>query len=221
MITFEAWPKTPRLNRDNTTITEKIDGTNAAVIIQKMDFLDIWGKDVRDYGAVAWVPGVDDHQWVYLVGAQSRKRLLSRSSDNYGFAHWVLDNASELVALLGVGRHFGEWWGQGIQRRYGMNHKVFSLFNYHRFSKLAQEWHDWRNRAKAIYMTVVPLLGVGKFSDILIQDTLDDLRWGGSVATAEWGVQFDRPEGIIIRHAELGGNMKVLLENDDVPKSLQ
>ena len=31
-LTFEAWPKIARLNRD-CIITEKIDGTNAAVIV--------------------------------------------------------------------------------------------------------------------------------------------------------------------------------------------
>ena len=101
---FKEWPKTPRLNRD-ITITEKIDGTNAAVIIS-------------DEGAVS---------------AQSRSRLITpgKSTDNYGFAGWVEKNANTLLTDLGPGYHYGEWWGAGIQRGYGCSPgvKVFSLFN--------------------------------------------------------------------------------------------
>ncbi len=97
---FVGWPKTPRLFRD-VTITEKIDGTNAAVIV--------------DGGTV--------------VAAQSRKRIITPDSDNHGFARWAYTHADQLGELLGPGHHFGEWWGSGIQRGYRLNHKRFSLFN--------------------------------------------------------------------------------------------
>lgn len=215
MIEFEAWPKTPRLSAERTSITEKIDGTNAAVIIESLGPEGLESFNPDPIGTTVVV----DYE-MYLVGAQSRKRLITPDSDNYGFANWVWSNAHELVTLLGPGRHFGEWWGQGIQRRYDMDRKVFSLFNYFRFSKIAQQWHGWRERARAINMTTVPLLHVGKFSDLVIQDVLEDLRVRGSVASAEWMSPFDRPEGIIIRHADLGGNLKAFVENDDVPKSV-
>ena len=213
MITFEAWPKISRLSRANTTITEKIDGTNGAVIIQPVDiespmFIADTPSKVIQFG--------DD--W-FEVAAQSRKRIIEPGDDNYGFARWVWDNAKELADLLGVGRHFGEWWGQGIQRGYGMDRKVFSLFNYHRFSKIAQERHDWRNRANTINMSTVPLLDVGKFSDVSIKKAIDSLRENGSFASAEWGSNFPKPEGVVIYHSELKGSLKAFLENDDVPKS--
>jgi hypothetical protein len=214
MIEFEAWPKTPRLSNGGVTITEKIDGTNACIVIFP-------GYTTGD-PVPEEVIGAFEFQGVgYYVAAQSRKRMITPENDNAGFARWVKSNAEELVDLLGPGRHFGEWWGQGIQRRYNMDRKVFSLFNYHRFSKIAQERHDWRNRANAINVSMVPLIHVGRFSDAAIAESLNILRQNGSFASAEWGVRFDRPEGVIIRHRDLGGNLKAFVENDDVPKSMQ
>lgn len=99
---FQAWPKIPRWQNETYVITEKIDGTNGCII-------------VTDYGDVF---------------AQSRSRILDQSSDgdNYGFCKWVTGNRDDLLKL-GVGYHFGEWWGKGIQRSYGMTERVFSLFN--------------------------------------------------------------------------------------------
>lgn len=111
-ITFEAWPKTPRLNR-SMIVTEKIDGSNAAIIIT---------EDGR-------------------VGAQSRNRLIEPGNDNYGFAKWVHENAGALVDTLGPGRHFGEWWGSSIQRAYGLTkgERRFSLFNTDRWEESADD----------------------------------------------------------------------------------
>lgn len=217
-IEFEGWPKTPRLSNGGVTITEKIDGTNACVIIFPIDTVEAWGQDAIDHGGVAWVHDPVRADIQYLVGAQSRKRLIFPDADNAGFARWVQDNAAELVDLLGPGRHFGEWWGQGIQRRYGMDHKVFSLFNWHKWSKVAKDWDEWSERARGVNMTYVPALYIGKFSDVNIQNTLDFLRENGSVAAAEWGVTGQPAEGVVIRHRDLGGNLKAFVENDDVPK---
>jgi hypothetical protein len=218
-IEFEAWPKTPRLSNGGVTITEKIDGTNACVVIVPVNPVEAWGHAATVFGGIGWAYGNEGHP-KYLVGAQSRKRLIFPDDDNAGFARWVYDNVEELAELLGPGRHFGEWWGQGIQRRYDMDRKVFSLFNTHRWGKVAQEREDWHERARAINMAIVPMLYQGKFSDQAIESCLTVLRQNGSFASAEWGVTFGRPEGIIIRHRDLGGNLKAFVENDDVPKSV-
>lgn len=104
---FRAWPSTPRLFRD-IVITEKIDGTNACIIISE-DGSEVW--------------------------AQSRKKLITPDDDNAGFARWVADNAGALADTLGPGYHFGEWWGSKIQRTYGLvnGDKRFSLFNVNRY----------------------------------------------------------------------------------------
>lgn len=101
-VEFREWPKIPRWSNENYVITEKIDGTNGCII-------------VTDYGDIF---------------AQSRSRILDESSvgDNFGFCKWVHGNKDELLKL-GTGYHYGEWWGYGIQRGYGLADRKFSLFN--------------------------------------------------------------------------------------------
>jgi tRNA-binding EMAP/Myf-like protein len=67
------------------------------------------------------------------VIAQSRSQLLDGATDNMGFASWVAGNASYFASLkqdepLVV---FGEWCGQGIQKRAAISQiarKVFVVF---------------------------------------------------------------------------------------------
>lgn len=218
MIEFEDFGKTPRLNRAGSmTISEKIDGSNAAVVIEPVEHPADTAESLGGFRLVAG-PGYD-----YVVGAQSRNRLIfpGKSRDNAGFAGWVDFNAEALVDLLGPGRHFGEWWGQGVQRGYGLDHKVFSLFNTRRWLKLNDQREGWLSAALAIQMDVVPELYTGAFSDQAIRDSLDRLKIFGSKAAENWGVLGRKAEGVIIYHHELRGKMKAFIENDDVPKSLQ
>lgn len=99
---FKPWPKISRMKSGvGVTITEKIDGTNACIIIEQ-------GK---------------------LTGVQSRQRLISPGDDNFGFAFWVYDNEEALLGL-GDGYHFGEWAGPGIQKNpHNLPEKRFYLFN--------------------------------------------------------------------------------------------
>lgn len=80
MITFKEWPKTPRLLRD-IVITEKIDGTNAAIGIVPAE-----GVIVGDPAVITEIT-VDSGE-TFAVYAQSRTRLITpgKSTDNYGFA---------------------------------------------------------------------------------------------------------------------------------------
>lgn len=177
MPEFRAWPKTPRLRRP-VTITEKIDGTNAAIIV-----------------------GPNDE-----VSAQSRKRIITPAEDNFGFAAWVHENAGYLADALGEGYHYGEWWGSGIQRRYGMDKKVFSLFNTRRYADVDFDMDELR---------VVPVLYRGDFSEEVIDAQLDLLRAGGSYAAPG----FMNPEGVCVYHEDANQVFKVLIENDHLPKS--
>lgn len=107
LVDFKPWPKIPRDNPFNVTITEKIDGTNACIIIQ-------------------------DGQ---IVGVQSRRRFIYQHADNYGFAGWVSRNEEELLKL-GEGYHYGEWAGIGIQGNpHNLPDKQFFLFNTFRWNK--------------------------------------------------------------------------------------
>lgn len=177
---FIAWPKTPRLFRD-VTITEKIDGTNAAVIVTELG-----------------------------IGAQSRNRLISPDADNAGFAKWVAEHADFLAATLGPGHHFGEWWGSGIQRGYGLTNgnKLFSLFNTAKWAGL-----DASPDADAIGLGVVPTLYIGPFDTDEIWLSLERLANFGSVAAPG----FDRPEGVCIFHHASRQVFKATLDGD-LPK---
>lgn len=207
MIEFQAWPKTPRLFRD-IVITEKIDGTNAAVVIEELGTGDF--EPIPD--VVVSQPRVNGVR--YAVGAQSRKRLLTLEQDNFGFAGWVHDNATALVKFLGPGRHFGEWWGHGIQRGYGLakGERGFSLFNValHR---------DIGSRSDYLLHSV-PVLYEGEFTQYAIEGALDDLRLNGSLAATVDGRGYGNPEGIIMYHSASNSTFKVLLDRDDTPKSL-
>lgn len=170
---FVSFGKIARLSRP-CVVTEKIDGTNASVFV---------GED----GTVI---------------AGSRTRWITPEDDNFGFAAWVRDNREELLGL-GVGHHYGEWWGRGIQRGYGLNDKRFSLFN-------TKRWGETRPAC----CSVVPILYSGEFSTVAVVEALSDLHAGGSVAAPG----FMKPEGVVVYH--VAGNLlfKKTIEKDEEPK---
>lgn len=174
-VEFVEWPKTSRLFRD-ITITEKIDGTNA-------------GINIAEDGTCV---------------AQSRTRCLTDDlPDNYGFRTWVLANSVGLFETLGPGRHFGEWWGRGIQRGYGLDHKRFSLFN-------TAKWGEVDLSAVS-GLGVVPVLSHYTFDTGFIKAVLHFLAQEGSVAAPG----YNRPEGICVYHHASNNVFKVLIENDE------
>ena len=175
---FRGWPKTARLFRD-IIVTEKLDGTNAAVII---------GEDERS------------------VAAQSRNRLVmpGKTTDNHGFAAWVELNAADLAITLGPGYHYGEWWGNGIARGYGLaqGDKRFSLFNTEKYG--------------GVDLRLVPGLGLVPVLDRAAMDTrligwwLEELRATGSRAAPN----YMKPEGVCVFHVASNKVFKVTIEND-------
>lgn len=173
---FQAFAKIARLNRE-VIVTEKIDGTNGLIWIAE--------------------DGV-------TMRAGSRSRWIEPGDDNFGFAYWVSKNAEEL-RKLGPGYHYGEWWGSGIQRKYGLTEKRFSLFNVHR-------WADDAMRPACCY--VVPELARGLDIRREADIALAMLRQNGSYAAEG----FDKPEGIVVFHTASGALFKVTLEKDEAPK---
>jgi hypothetical protein len=193
---FSGFPKMARLSRE-CIITEKIDGTNGQILIT---------PDGR-----------------FFVG--SRTRWITPQADNFGFATWANAHRDELVAGLGIGRHFGEWWGRGIQRNYGLSERRFSLFNAGRWCPVGSVPQpivpgDPRAEIKLqdvapACCSVVPVLYRGKFDTEVCEAVLTKLRETGSLASP-W---FEKPEGIVVWH--LAGNVgfKKTIEDDEVPKS--
>jgi hypothetical protein len=196
---FEGFGKIARLSRD-MVITEKIDGTNAQIVIEPTEN----GK--ADNNATVLI-NTDDFG-LCLVYVGSRKRWITPRDDNYGFAKWVVDNVEELIQL-GPGTHFGEWWGSGVNRGYGLTNgeRRFSLFNTKR----------WNDDNVPSCCSVVPLLYEGLFDTGTINLELRRLEAFGSVAAPG----FMRPEGVIIYHVASGTYFKRTIEKDQLPKGVQ
>ena len=108
---------------------------------------------------------------------------------------------------LGVGFHYGEWWGQGIQRGYGLKEKRFSLFN-------TSRWSDDSVRPACCH--VVPVLHTEMFDTETIQNWLFWLSRFGSIASPG----FMKPEGVVIYHTAGNLYFKKTIEGDDQPKSI-
>jgi len=203
---FKEFGKIPRLYR-RVTISEKIDGTNAAVGIED-DLLGQWETgSVLGEGVVVNV----DPARSWLVYAQSRNRIITPEQDNHGFARWVRENATELAIVLGTGLHFGEWWGSGIQRGYGLQkgEKRFSLFNTKRWTPNGENaLADGSEALKGL--GVVPVIYDGMYDESIVAESLHILETLGSKAAPG----FFRPEGIIIYHTAGGYYTKVTFNGD-------
>ncbi len=172
---FEPFQKIARFSR-NCVISEKIDGTNAQICItQAGDFL-----------------------------TGSRTQWITTENDNFGFARWAQEHREELMAL-GPGRHYGEWWGSGIQRRYGLTEKRFSLFN-------AGRWGA--ETPPPACCRVVPILYHGLFTQHAVDEAVERLRVSGSVAAPG----FMQPEGIVVFHVASKQLFKKTLLKDEMPK---
>lgn len=182
---FKEFASIARLSRE-MIVTEKIDGTNAQVHITEDG----------------------------LIFAGSRSRWIWPEMDNFGFAAWVRDHAEELKAL-GPGSHYGEWWGSGIQRGYGLpkGEKRFSLFNVAR-------WADERDREKypaerPACCGVVPVLAREPFTTARVDELLESLAKYGSLAAPG----FLKPEGVVVFHIASGQLFKKTLDKNDGHKS--
>lgn len=208
-LTFEAWPKIPRWSNETVTITEKIDGTNAAVIILPYD-MDHESLIQEGY-AKAYGVDKEDQITGFTFATQSRKRFIKpgKDTDNAGFAAWAWDNAMSLIQLLGYGKHYGEWWGRGIQRGYDQDTKRFSLFRPWRYEHLALT-------DEVPGLGVVPTLYSGGAEGLLTTSIiLATLEQEGSKAAPG----FMRPEGIIIQSALTQSTYKAFTWDDGIPKS--
>ncbi len=190
-IEFTPFPKIARLSRD-CIITEKIDGTNASICI------------------------TEDSQ--FLIG--SRTRWITPQDDNHGFAKWATEHREELQTL-GKGLHFGEWWGNGIQRGYGQQRKWWSLFNVTRWclhGKTPQRIQTAEPRIEKYQDVLPPCVGLvpvlyrGAFSTCECFKAINDLQLDGSVAAPG----FMNAEGIVCYH--IAGNVgfkKTVLKDEE------
>lgn len=179
---FKDFGKISRLRTITALVTEKIDGTNAQILVP------------------------DDPALPVLAG--SRNRFVTPEKDNFGFARFVYENA-EMFRRLGPGRHFGEWWGAGIGRRYGQTEKFLSLFNVGRYG-------DGLPEGLPANVRLVPVLWTGPVDTSAIQAVIDNLYATGSVAVPGWM----KPEGVIVQIPSAGVRWKVT-DNGDAHKGTE
>lgn len=158
---FEKYAKIPRLRGVRMTITEKIDGTNAQIVVP------------------------ESPEEPLLIGSRNRWITPGKGTDNYGFAAWV-QGKEELFRRLGPGRHYGEWWGIGVARGYGLAERIFSLFNVYRYKEGIPEGTP---------VSLVPILYQGEYSLTAIEQARQRLVELGSVAAPG----FMQPEGYVVR----------------------
>jgi len=195
MKEFIEFKKIPRLTRE-CVVTEKIDGTNGVIYI---------GEDGE-----------------FLVG--SRSRWITPEVDNHGFARWATEHREELITL-GKGTHYGEWWGSGIQRGYGLQKgdKRWSLLNVGRWCLYGGTPKKFPTSDPGITKIqdvlppccgIVPILYEGIFDTANICSVLKSLELVGSKAAPG----FMNPEGIVVFHK--AGNLffKKTIHKDDEPK---
>lgn len=195
---FVAWPKTYRLfTGKGIVVTEKIDGTNACIVFD----------------------GEGD------MFAQSRNRIITPDNDNAGFAAWAEENRDALFYSLGPGRHYGEWWGQKIGRTYGLDRRIFSVFNVKKFYQGSDldTLDSPSTRAHEVgldeVLTAVPVLYEGPFSEDEIRVAATKLRLAGSLATRLASGKPEVPaEGVCIFFPDTGVVMKHVFDFDDRPK---
>jgi hypothetical protein len=178
-MTEEAYPKFQKIARlrRECIITEKIDGTNALI----------------------WI----GENGEFRTGSRTRWITPEKGCDNAGFSVWAHEHKEELLQL-GPGHHYGEWWGQGIQRGYDLTEKRFSLFNVGR----------WENAVLPECVSLVPVLYRGPFETYECNIELDLLIVYGSKAAPG----FMDPEGIVVFHTASGMLFKQTIKNDEKPK---
>jgi len=202
---FQKFDKIPRLSRD-IVITEKIDGNNAQIYIISAEEYYCDEYNCCDNDFVDKFNLCLDEDYMLFAGSRTRWLDITSKGDNFGFAKWVQANAEELLKL-GEGRHFGEWYGKGIQRNYGLDEKRFALFN-------VKKWSDSEVRPKCC--EVVPILYRGLFRTDDIEHMLLELKENGSYIVPG----FMKPEGIVIYHKASGQLFKKTVLNDEKPKDV-
>ena len=197
-------PQCEWIGEPGVRATEKLDGTNSQIMLT-YEYRDGLVGDIEDY-VLASFP-TEEGRLFMLAG--SRKRWIApestimhmeepvKGTDNFGFARWVQDNADEL-SKLGEGRHYGEWYGKGIQRGYGLDEKRFALFNVARWGS--------HNPNTPACCQVVPILEC-KDPD----EAMQLLATSGSVAAPG----FAYPEGIVVYHTASRTLYKETFEMDN------
>jgi hypothetical protein len=173
---FESFPEIKKLESAELFITQKIHGSNAQVFIFQ-----------NESGELDLVCG-------------SRTRYIAPGNDNFGFAEMVYANKQEFIEKLGVGRHFGEWAGPGINSGEGLTKRTFVLF---------EHWKYPPERPLPPNTVVVPVLYEGKLDLSKVEECMHDLKVNGSKLMPG----FMAPEGVVVRIKR--DRYKIVFQNEE------
>jgi len=195
---FHSYPKIPRYSNETFTISEKIDGSNGVIKIDEVGNIIAGSRT----------------QW--LVGLDAKGRNL----ENHGFRQFVADNHDELLKL-GVGTHYGEWYGSKINRNYGLDHNKFMLFNRNRYEAAIHKQQTIESICPGelsnpddlfpACVTIETILCDNISFDELsyaVANSLDALNDYGSAHVQG----FMKPEGLIVRSNLRGTLYKVIID---------
>jgi hypothetical protein len=160
---FRAFSKIEKFGSVPLFITQKIHGTNAQI--------HIWED-----------PATSTIQ----VMAGSRNKWLSpgKGTDNFGFAQFVEDNRQAFIDCLGIGTHYGEWAGPGINSGEGLTDKMLLLFNWQKFSGMPLPER----------VSTIPVLYQGALDTAVVHRVAAELKEQGSRLVPG----FMRVEGIVV-----------------------
>lgn len=187
---YNSFPSIERLENIYCIISEKIDGTNGLIEINETN-----------------------------VRFGSRNRYISFSDDNAGFANFFKDyearfkdaakdiTTDESYPL----RIYGEWFGRGIQRGYGLKDKFFMPFSFFYGEKLIEY---------QVPNVIAPnIMYTGKFSMEVVSACMQQLKLNGSGIVKG----YKQPEGIVIFFPKYNFRLKETFDGakwkDALPKS--
>lgn len=103
MDDFQSFASIESYRKAYMRITQKLHGSNGQVYVYEED-------------------------GVRTLKVGSRNRWLVIGDDNYGFCSFV-ESQREAFLKMGLGRHYGEWCGPGINSGEGLKGKSFYLFS--------------------------------------------------------------------------------------------
>lgn len=192
-MSYPSFPSIERLENLYCHITEKVDGTNGLIKISR------------------------------YVCFGSRNRYITPEDDNNGFAKFFSKYQKELFSVFntidkeyppnGIDAPlniYGEWFGKGIQRGYGLAEKHFMPFSEFLATKLIDAG------VPNIKMPVT--LYSGKFSIATLDGCMNKLKDEGSQVIPG----YNRPEGVVIYFPTYNFRLKETFEGpkwkDAIPK---
>ena len=187
---YSSFPSIERLENIYCVISEKIDGTNGLIEINETN-----------------------------VRFGSRNRYISFSDDNAGFANFFKDYearfkdaAKDITTDKSYPlRIYGEWFGRGIQRGYGLKDKFFMPFSSFYSEKLIEY---------QVPNVITPnIMYTGKFSMEVVDTCMQQLKLNGSGVVKD----YKQPEGIVIFFPKYNFRLKETFDGakwkDALPKS--